>query len=111
MNAISIFRKTAVRASAVAVLILLSACATQMVWVHPDRPGERVDQDLLFCETVARSEVSRPQAPPPTVNLTGLASVIRMMDQAGIDREHEAEITRHATECLRKKGWRLSGER
>ena len=67
--------------------------------------------DAVFCETAARAEVTRPQAPPPVVNFTGLASVIRMMDQATIDREFEAEVRRHSAECLKKKGWRLSETR
>lgn len=87
---------------------LLGGCAATQ-WVHPDRPKDTVDTDRLFCETVARSEVVRPQAPPPVVNFTGLAAVIKMMDQAGLDREYEAEVERHVTECLKKKGWRQSG--
>ncbi|MEY2682241.1 MAG: hypothetical protein RIQ66_802 [Pseudomonadota bacterium] len=91
---------------------LLAGCAaTVPVWVHPDRPGVGVEVDAVFCETAARAEVIRPQASPPLVNLTGLASVIRMMDQAALDREFEAEVQRHLAECLRKKGWRLSEAR
>lgn len=91
--------------------LLVGCAAVSPVWTHPDRPGVGVEVDAVFCETAARAEVSRPQAPPPVVNFTGLASVIRMMDQAAIDREFEAEVQRHLAECLKKKGWRLSGSR
>ncbi|MFM7284965.1 MAG: hypothetical protein ACKO2B_07985 [Betaproteobacteria bacterium] len=88
--------------------LLVGCAAASPVWVHPDRPGVGVEVDAVFCETAARAEVSRPQAPPPVVNFTGLASVIRMMDQAAIDREFEAEVQRRLAECLKKKGWRLA---
>ena len=100
-----------VRARAFVLLsfaVLLGGCAATQ-WVHPDRPKDTVDADRIFCETVARSEVTRTQAPPPVVNFTGLAAVIKMMDQAGLDREYEADVERHVAECLRKKGWRPGG--
>lgn len=90
---------------------LLLGCASSQIWVHPDHPGSSVELDYLFCETNARSEAIRPQAPPPVVTLTGLASVIRMMSQASLDREYESEVRRLLGECLQKKGWRLKGTR
>jgi hypothetical protein len=94
--------------AAVLALVLTGCAAAIPAWVHPDRPGVSVEVDAIFCEAAARAEVIRPQSPPPLVNLTGLANVIRMMDQAAIDREFEAEVRRHVAECLKKKGWRLS---
>lgn len=108
-------RQSTMRVGIGALSFLMLSCATLLggcaatQWVHPERPKDTVDADRIFCETVARSEVVRPQAPPPVVNFTGLATVIKMMDQAGIDREYEAEVERHVTECLKKKGWRQGG--
>lgn len=101
-----------VKARALSVGVLFSAlflggCAlTTTRWTHPDRPGQSIEIDRQACETVARSEVLRPEAPPALVNFTGLANLIRMMDQAGHDREYETEVARHVAECLKKKGWR-----
>lgn len=87
--------------------LLMAGCAvTTTRWTHPDRPGQSSEIDRQACETVARAEVVRPQAPPPVVNFTGLANLVRMMDQAGLDREYETEVERHVAECLKKKGWR-----
>ncbi len=94
-----------VMAVALTCSAVLVGCATTR-WVHPDRPGQSIDADRQACEAVARAEVPRPEAQPSVVNFTGLANLIRMMEQAGLDREYEAEVERHAAECLKKKGWR-----
>lgn len=89
------------------LIILLAGCASTFDrWVHPGRPGQSIEADRQACETVAHAEVPRPQAPPSVVNFTGLANLITMMDQAGLDRKYEAEVEQHVIECLKKKGWR-----
>ncbi|MBU3724364.1 MAG: hypothetical protein FGM18_02495 [Burkholderiaceae bacterium] len=89
------------------LVVLLAGCAAAPTrWVHPDRPKDKVDADLTACETIARSQVVRPQAPPPAVNFTGLASVFSMMSDSRIDREYQAEVDRQVKQCLQKKGWR-----
>lgn len=92
-------------------LHLLAGCAANHIWVHPDHPGSSVELDYLFCETNTRNEAKRSQVQPPVVNLTGLANVIRMINEATLDREYESQVQRLIGECLKKKGWRLKETR
>ncbi|MBU6142654.1 MAG: hypothetical protein KGP33_01680 [Betaproteobacteria bacterium] len=75
-------------------------------WSHPQQSADRFEEERLFCETVARSQVIRPEAPPPAVNFTGLATIFKMMSDSNSNREFEAEVLRQTQECLKKKGWK-----
>lgn len=93
------------------VLLVVGCAVAPTRWVHPDRPKDTVDADRGYCETLARSQTVRPQAPPPSVNFTGLASIFRMVSESSLDREYEAELDRQVSECLQKKGWRRAESR
>ena len=92
--------------TAACIAVIAGCAAAPARWIHPDRPKDTVEADLGYCETVAKSQTSRPVAPPPSVNFYGLASVFRMMSESGLDRDYQAEIDRQVVECLQKKGWR-----
>ncbi|NBW00548.1 MAG: hypothetical protein EBR85_02345 [Betaproteobacteria bacterium] len=86
----------------------LTGCASNVLapWSHPQQSADRFEEERLFCETVARSQVIRPEAPPPKVNFTGLATVIKMVSESNLNRDYEAEVLRQTQECLKKKGWK-----
>jgi len=96
------------RAIALPLTLALAGCAITAgaPWSHPQQPANRFEEERLFCETVARSQVVRPEAPPPAVNFTGLATIVKMMSDSNSNREFEAEVLRQTLECLKKKGWK-----
>lgn len=86
--------------------LLVAGCAT-MRWEHPKKTAQMLEQDQQECEVQARAHVPRPVAPPPVVNLTGLAAIVRMIDESSIDRQHAADISQAVQRCLQEKGWTL----
>jgi hypothetical protein len=96
------------RAALIFLVTVLAGCASNVLapWSHPQQSADRFEEERLFCETVARSQVVRPEAPPPTVNFTGLATVIKMVSESNLNRDYEAEVLRQTQDCLKKKGWK-----
>jgi hypothetical protein len=88
--------------------LALAGCASGPLapWSHPQLAKDRFEEERLFCETVARSQVVRPEAAPPTVNFTGLATIFKMASESNLNRDYEAEVMRQTQECLKKKGWK-----
>ncbi len=90
-----------------AFLALLFAGCVSLQWVHPSKSAEALSKDREECEVEAVAKVPRPQTPPPVVTFTGLAAVIRMMDESSVDRQHADEMSQYVQRCLQDKGWVL----
>ena len=108
LRAIKSFGDKGQQALLMLLIAALAGCATSAVapWSHPQQSADRFEEERLFCETVARSQVIRPEAPPPAINFTGLATVIKMVSESNLNRDYEAEVLRQTQECLKKKGWK-----
>jgi hypothetical protein len=108
LSAIKSFGEKGQQALLFVMIAALAGCATTAgaPWSHPQQSADRFEEERLFCETVARSQVIRPEAPPPTINFTGLATVIKMVSESNLNRDYEAEVLRQTQECLKKKGWK-----
>lgn len=108
LSAIKSFGDKGQQALLIVLIAALAGCATTpgLPWSHPQQSADRFEEERLFCETVARSQVVRPEAPPPAINFTGLATVIKMVSESNLNRDYEAEVLRQTQECLKKKGWK-----
>lgn len=86
--------------------VLLAGCVS-LQWQHPSKPAEALLKDQEECEVEAVAKVPRPPMPPPVVTFTGLAAVIRMMDESSLDRQHADEKAQYVQRCLQARGWAL----
>ena len=86
--------------------IVLAGCVS-MQWGHPSKPSEALVKDQEECESEAVAKVPRPVTPAPVVSFTGLATVIQMMDESSVDRQHADEKAQYVQRCLQARGWSL----
>lgn len=88
------------------VVLSLAGCVS-LQWEHPSKSPEALLKDQEECEVEAVAKVPRPITPPPVVTFTGLAAVIRMMDESSVDRQHTDEKSQYVQRCLQARGWSL----
>ena len=88
------------------ITIAVVGCASAPTqWVSASKPAVELARDLEFCQVEAKARVQRAPLSESNVNLTGLASIFRIMEQSSLDRQYDADLQTAIAECMKARGW------
>lgn len=86
-------------------LVLVGCASGPTQWVSSTKPAAEFARDQEFCQVEAKAHVQRQSLSESSVDLTGLASVFRLMEERSINKRYQADLDAHAAECLKLRGW------
>jgi len=84
---------------------VVGCASAPTAWVSTSKPATELARDLEFCQVDVKARVQRAPLSESNVNLTGLASIFRIMEQNSLDRQYDADLQTAIGECMKARGW------